>query len=201
CPIRTASRRRSWTGKRALPRRTIDRVYYSARGVVSRRGRRMSLVELNLPVDRSAIPGDVRAFLREATRRVEQFQRDSRLHAFVPSDFEGAYAALHALAESDLAPGTRFCEWGSGFGVVTCLAAMLEFDACGIEVEPELVDAARRLADDFDVAAEFVRGSFIPPGGEVYVEHGGGFSWLTVEAEEAGYTPDEFDVIFAYPWP
>src|SRR5207253_2465060 len=89
--------------------------------------------------------------------------------------------------------------------VVACLAAMLEFDACGIEVEDELVEAARLLADDFGLPVEFVRGSFIPSGGEVLTEAGAGFAWLTTNAdqcsEELELGPDDFDVVFAYPWP
>jgi hypothetical protein len=82
---------------------------------------------------------------------------------------------------------------------------MLDFDACGIEIEGELVEATRRLADDFGLPAEFVRGSFIPPGGEVHVRAGGQYAWLTTEVdhayEELGLSPDDLDVIFAYPWP
>jgi hypothetical protein len=143
--------------------------------------------------------------LQEAERRIARFQRAGRVPAFVPSDFAGAYGVLEALAAADLASGSLFCEWGSGFGVVTCLAAMLEFDACGIEIEGELVDAARRLANDFDLPVEFLCGSFIPPGGEVYLETGAGFSWLTTSQHcvrpELELAPDDFQVIFAYPWP
>jgi len=109
------------------------------------------------------------------------------------------------LAESPLARGQRFCEWGSGFGVVACLAAMLEFDACGIEIDGELVNHARRLADDFELPVEFVHGSFVPPGAEGRVHTGGVYSWLTTEGdhayEELGLDPDDMDVIFVYPWP
>ena len=83
------------------------------------------------------------------------------------------------LEEAGLLGGRWFCEWGSGFGVNTCLAAMLEFDAWGIEVEGELVAAARRLAADFDLPAEFVRGSFIPAGSDVFAEAGEVCAWLT----------------------
>ena len=66
---------------------------------------------------------------------------------------------MAALAANDILPGTLFCEWGSGFGVVTCLAAMLEFDASGIEIESDLVDAAEDLSADFGLAVEFMCGS------------------------------------------
>jgi hypothetical protein len=165
----------------------------------------MSLVDLKLRIDESALPHDVGVFLREAEWRIERFQVSSRVPGFVPSDFAGAYGVLRALAEADLAPGALFCEWGSGFGVVACLAALLHFDAFGIEIEAELVDAAQRLAADFDLPVEFMRGSFIPRGAEASVEGGDGFSWFTADEgsahEELGLAPEDFAVIFAYPWP
>jgi hypothetical protein len=95
----------------------------------------------------------------------------------VASDYSRVYEILHAVAASRLAPGNLFCEWGSGFGVVACLAAMLGFDACGIEIEAELVHHARRLADDFGLPVHFFHGSFLTS------------------------APADFDVVFAYPWP
>src|SRR5207245_474340 len=111
----------------------------------------------------------------EADRRIEQFQTAGRVPGFVASDFERAYRVLRDLAAADLAPGKLFCEWGSGFGVVACLAAMLEFDACGIEIDGALVGEAQQLADDFDLPVQFVRGSFIPNGADTDDE----YAWLT----------------------
>src|SRR5262245_26928177 len=108
----------------------------------------MALVELNLPPDEAAIPREVRRFLREADQRINLFLTAGRVTGFVPSDYVGAYRVLRALSGSPLARGTRFCEWGSGFGVVAGLAAMLDFESCGIEIEGELVNHARQLADD-----------------------------------------------------
>jgi hypothetical protein len=165
----------------------------------------MPLVELSVPAGPAAVPGDVRAFLREARRRIERFRRARRIPGFVPGDFGRAYGVLRALAEAGLARGSLFCEWGSGFGVVTCLAAMLDFDACGIEIDDELVDAARRLAEDFGVPVEFACGSFIPAGGETCWASEDRFAWLTTDGgsaeEELGLAAHDFDVIFAYPWP
>src|SRR5438067_13768394 len=129
------------------------------------KGWRMPLAEMKLRIDGAAVPREVRAFLREAERRIEQFQRQGRIPGFVPSDFARSYAVLRALA-ADGARGNLFCEWGSGFGVVACLAAMLDFDACGIEIEAELVDAAQQLAADYDLPVQFLQGSFIPRAGE-----------------------------------
>jgi hypothetical protein len=163
----------------------------------------MPLVDLTLPAVGTAVPADVRAFLREAERRIEEFQRSSRVPAFVPSDYPRVYATLRAVADTTVAPGRRFCEWGSGFGVVATLAAMLHFDSFGIEVDGALVDAAGQLAADFDVPVEFVHGSFIPWGGDAHAD--GVFAWLTTDGggayEEIGLDPSDFDVVFAYPWP
>jgi hypothetical protein len=163
------------------------------------------LLVLRLQPDAPALPRDVRLFFREADRRIERFRRARRIPGFVPSDFPMAYVALRALEGADLVPGPWFCEWGSGFGVVACLAAMLGFEARGIEVEGDLVDAARRLAGDFGLPVEFARGSFIPAGAQPLADAGAGFAWLTASAgggqELLGLGPDEFDVVFAYPWP
>jgi hypothetical protein len=165
----------------------------------------MALVDVSLSVDRLTLPADVRAFIDDANRRIERFQRDCRVPAFVPSDFAGAYGVLRALAESGAAPGGLFCEWGSGFGVVACLAAMLDFDAHGIEIDAGLVDEARRLAADFGLPVEFVCGSFIPAGAERSVGSEDRFAWLTTRSggaeEEWDLGPADFDVVFAFPWP
>jgi hypothetical protein len=165
----------------------------------------MPLVEVAAPVLQPELPADVRRFLREADQRIDDFQVWSRVPAFVPCDFEGSYRLLRAISDGNLARGLRFCEWGSGFGVTACLAALAGFDACGIEIDGELVDHARRLAGDFELDVEFIRGSFIPPGGERLVESAGQYAWFTTDAdsayEELDLDPEDMDVIFAYPWP
>lgn len=165
----------------------------------------MPLVDLELPAEEEVIPDDVQAFLREASRRIELFQLNSRVPGFVPSDFGQVYRLLRAVAATDIAPGNLFCEWGSGFGVVACLAAWLDFDTCGIEIDQGLVESARELASDFDLPVEFVCGSFIPRGAKVSVESDDAFAWLTTDGDSAhdelGLTTDDFSLVFAYPWP
>ena len=172
----------------------------------------MPLVDIEISINGSVLPDNVVAFLREADLRVNQFIRNRpvRVTGFVPSDFVTVYHALHVITEAKLAPGTSLCEWGSGFGVVASLAATLEFMACGIEIEKDLVNASRRLADDFGLPVEFVQGSFIPSGAEscaeeAYADNNAEYSWLVTDADDAsdelGLNPDDFDVVFAYPWP
>jgi hypothetical protein len=165
----------------------------------------MPLADLDLLISRTPLPRDVRCFLREAERRIDHFQLTCQIPAFVPSEFEFAYSVLQALASAAPTLGHLFCEWGSGFGVVACLAAMLDFDACGIEIEGNLVDAAEQLASDFDLPVEFVCGSFIPKSAQVCSEADNGFAWLVTDKdtteEELGLAVDDFGVIFAYPWP
>jgi hypothetical protein len=145
----------------------------------------------------------VNSFLCEAGRRINAFQLRRRIPGFIPSNFAGAYHVLAALAANDILPGTLFCEWGSGFGVVTCLAAMLEFDASGIEIESDLVDAAEDLSADFGLAVEFMCGSFIPPDSEGIIADDANFAWLNTHQDRTlAVAPDDFDVFFfAYPWP
>lgn len=165
----------------------------------------MPLVDLEIPRHDGRLPAEVRRLIRDADRRIADFQIWSRVPAFVPSNFEPAYRVLRGVADAQLARGTRFCEWGSGYGAVTCLASLLDWEAVGIEVEAELVAEARRLADDHGLTAEFVAGSFVPRGGEARVLKAGEYAWFTTTADDAydelGLGPDDMDLVFAYPWP
>ncbi len=102
-------------------------------------------------------------------------------------------------------PGDQFCEWGSGLGVVCCLAAMTGFRAFGVEANGRLVRKARRLAADFDLPAEFVRGNYIPRVAAGRLLAGREFAWLSRSGRcghtALGISPDEFDLVYAYPWP
>ena len=172
----------------------------------------MPLVDIELSINRSDLPSDVRAFLREAYLRVGRYVEESpiRISGFVPSGFATVYQSLRAIADAKLAPGNSFCEWGSGFGVVASLAAMLKYRAYGIEIERGLVDASKLLAVDFGLPVEFAHGSFIPPGGRAYADEACAMSnaelfWLVTDTDNAycklGLDPGDFDIVFAYPWP
>ena len=172
----------------------------------------MALTEIDLPLAKTELPETVASLISEAERRIDQFvdERSVLPTGFVPCNFETVYRALAAIEERSLACGNSLCEWGSGFGVVATLATTLGFNACGIEIDEELVEEAQKLADDFDLPVEFVQGSFIPEEAQLavesgYLDHIGQPSWLVTHAEaaydELGLEPDDFDLIFAYPWP
>ncbi len=151
-------------------------------------------------------PSNITRLLREADTRIRahlEFQR-GEARGFVASDFALVNRALERIVEERLAQGPLFCEWGSGFGVVAMLAAMHGFDACGIEVQAELVLAAEELADLFGCDVRFANGSFLAEGDEDLIESAEHSWWHTSEGnayEDLDLGPEEFDVFFGYPWP
>lgn len=124
-----------------------------------------------------------------------------RFHRFIPCDQAGAYQALRGLRGR----ASTFVELGSAAGVVTIMADLLGFEACAIELEPFLVERSIELAERFGSGATFVEGSFVPPGYQDDVENlsadrltptGGACAY-----DELGLELDDFDLVFAYPWP
>lgn len=168
----------------------------------------MTLAQLPIPSRWPSISDALVPYIREADERIARFLDDIRSTAtiaFVPSDFSLAAAALMHIRESHLAPGPRFLEWGAGYAVVAGLADALGFDAHAIEIDPVLVTAARALARDFDRHHAIAEGSFIPPGADHLADTAADHAWLALGGadgyEALGLDPDDFDVIYAYPWP
>ena len=165
------------------------------------------LADVEFEPRKVAIPANVAALLADAQQRIDALDNTTRIEipAFVPSNFELAYRALAEVNAANLATGRRFIEWGSGIGVVACLASCVGFDAVGIEIEPKLVGIARELAVEHGIAVQFACGSFIPDGVVPRVDWVDGVAWLTTTGhdghEELELEPDDFDVVFAYPWP
>jgi hypothetical protein len=167
----------------------------------------MRLADVELGFDADPLPSGVTAVLADAKLRLQEFDAafQASIPAFVPSDFEQAYHALTWIQTTHLATGRRFLEWGSGIGAVTCLASLAGFDAIGIEIEPPLVEIAESLAQDHAIDVEFACGSYVPTGAESLVDILGEVTWLRTDGPDGyvdlGLDPDDFDVIFAYPWP
>lgn len=171
------------------------------------KSRSRRLADIDLVLAKDPIPAAAEELIVDAKARIEELEDKSRaaMPAFVPSDFEVAYRGLEAVHAANLATGRRFLEWGSGIGVVACLAAQLGFDAIGIEIEEPLVELADDLAAAHDIDAEFLCGSFVPHGTEVTVGTADDFAWLSttgpVAYDDLDLEPNDFDLIFAYPWP
>ncbi len=167
----------------------------------------MRLVEIEIELPDAALPASAARLVAKAQGHINDLEKQSQaaLAAFVPSDFELVYRALVAIQSGRLATGRRFIEWGSGLGVIACLAESLDFDAVGLEIEPRLVHLAESLAAEHGLAVQFACGSFVPQGAEVRFDQVADVVWLSTEGTD-GYgelelEPDDFDVVFAYPWP
>jgi len=132
--------------------------------------------------------------------RFDRTVRELDFHPFVAADYEVVRAALLRLR----APGRRFLEWGSASGVITIMADVMGFDACGIELDASLVATARALAARHNSRSRFVAGSFLPAG----------YGWRSPDGDtrtgtigegpsgyqQLGRALEDFDVVFGYPW-
>jgi hypothetical protein len=90
-------------------------------------------------------------------------------------------------------------------GVTASLAATIGFDSVGIEIDPRLVHESQRLARDHKISVQFVCGSYVPDGHHCEEDFDESHV-MTLEQgraayDELGLEPDDFDCIFAYPWP
>lgn len=89
---------------------------------------------------------------------------------FVPSDYEVVWRVLAGV------PRGRFCEWGSGWGIITGLAELLGFQACGIEGDAALAEGSRKLLAEHGLSCPIHTGDYL-------------------------VLPSEADVYYVYCWP
>jgi hypothetical protein len=126
--------------------------------------------------------------------------REANFHPFVAADYDAVRAALLPHR----APGRRFLEWGSASGIITIMADLLGFDACGVELDTSLVATARALAARHGSRARFVAGSFLPAGYRWRSREGDTRTGTIGEGPSAymqlGRALEDFDVVYAYPW-
>ena len=131
------------------------------------------------------VPRFVDCFIRDAEDRAEEYGDRAGKGLFVPGDYRYAFQILQWLLRTKAAAhGAAFLEWGSGQGMVTILAALLGYDACGVEIDAGLVKESRELAARYDVRARF--------------EHG------TYDAAKPGlkvFTAQRRAAVYVYPWP
>jgi len=169
----------------------------------------MSLVELHPELVSEPPPDPILRLLQDAETQIDGFvegRLDNPIPGFVPSDFVRVWCGLRTIQARGLISGRSFCEWGSGFGVVACMAAYLDFDASGIEIHGSLVEAAGALAQAHGLPVEFVCGSYMPAGTEALADASASeFAWIETDGpsgyEELGLDIDDFDLIYAFPWP
>ena len=171
----------------------------------------MGLKQISFAPVEESLPTHISEFLREAELSVEQHRIDTATNyrGFVPSDYRLIYHCLSDIYDSSLLTGDRFCEWGSGVGVVASLAAFVGFESCGIEYNVDLFEVANQLKSKYEIPVDLVCGSYVPSGiesliDEEFAKQEGELS-LYPEAdhayEELGYDVDEFDLVFCFPWP
>ena len=109
------------------------------------------LIEQELAIDDDLeIPATVLRFAAEGVARSKKVKG----FGFVSSDSAHVWRVL-----SGLEPG-RFCEWGSGMGIVAGMAHMLGHQAIGIELNEELVNASRQLLEEFGLDCQIHRASY-----------------------------------------
>lgn len=126
---------------------------------------------------------------------------------FDAADALTVFAELRKYAALDRA----FLEWGSGIGTATIMADLLGFRAYGIEFDPVLVDASRRLATEFNSDARFAHGNFIPADAlaaarkKLLGRPSYSNPWLALDGPDGyadlGLNLDSFDLIYVFPWP
>lgn len=167
----------------------------------------MPLVPFDIDPVRTPMPAATSAFLAAAQARLDAwFARPEHKTGigFIPSDHELVWRTLAAVRR-DQPDARHLLEWGSGFGVVTGLGALLGFQASGIEVERDLAAASRDLLAAHGLRATIAEGSFVPDGYTAR-ERLTDLETRTVLDAPDGYDElqadlDDFDVVFAYPWP
>lgn len=137
---------------------------------------------------------------REFWHRFDADVRQDHWHPFVPADYDAVRKSLQSLRR----PGRRFLEWGSATGVITIMADLMGFDACGIEFDSSLVTVARELAARVGSKARFATGSFIPMGWEWKPSDGDGRIGTIGDGPsgylELGRALSDFDIVYAFPW-
>ncbi|MBD28883.1 MAG: hypothetical protein CMP45_01285 [Rickettsiales bacterium] len=178
--------------------------------------RKVPIEEIDLQLDESPLPKQVKNFLTEAESRIDKLfdtEKNRKVPRFIPSNAELVYKHLSAIVSGDFCLGNNYCEWGSGYGVGSCLASMLGFNSFGIEIEPSLVTASKALAKKTHIDVTIIESDYMPEGFECYEGSGGAElirpenyvcgtnEHLDVSYEGMEINLDEVDLFFVYPWP
>ena len=137
---------------------------------------------------------------RDIWDRFDAEVRQKDWHPFVAADYDCVLEGLLRVRQ----PGLRFLEWGSGSGVIAIMADLLGFEAYGIELDPQLVEVARALAERHGSKARFAAGSFVPAGYRYRPRNGDGRLGTIGDGSSAypalGHPLDDFDLVYGFPW-
>src|SRR6058998_3478139 len=179
----------------------------------------MAIEEIETEGPEARVSDKVARLIETCSRGWERFFADHDDHhapRFVPSVPERVFAVLEEVTRRQLPPNRVFCEWGSGFGTATCLAALLGYEAYGLEIDEELVRLSRAIARRLGIPVTILCTSLFPEGYEASAG-GDGATLVTPEAVRAHHDtaeargPLRYDgmesaiadigLFFAYPWP
>jgi hypothetical protein len=179
----------------------------------------MALEVIAMEGPEARVPDTVARLIATCSRGWERFFADHDDHQaprFVPSVPERVFAVLEEVTTRQLPPTRVFCEWGSGFGTATCLAALLGYEAYGLEIDAELVRLSRAIARRLGIRVKILCTSLFPAGYVVYTGVDGS-ALVTPAAVRDHHDTDEargplryagmenaiadIGLFFAYPWP
>src|SRR2546421_6278479 len=93
-------------------------------------GESMALEAIAMEGPEARVSDQVTRLIATCSRGWERFfadHDDDQEPRFVPSVPERVWAVLAEVTRRQLPPTRVFCEWGSGFGTATCLAALLGY--------------------------------------------------------------------------
>src|SRR5262244_2764034 len=138
-------------------------------------GASMALEAIALEGPEAHVSDPVARLIATCGRGWERFfaDHDDQAPRFVPSVPERVFAVLEEITRRHLPPTRVFCEWGSGFGTATCLAALLGYEAYGLEIDEELVRLSRAMAQRLGIPVTMLCTSFLPAGYAAYAESDG----------------------------
>lgn len=151
--------------------------------------RRLEPLQITLSDDTPA--AQALTLIQNAKSLAEEMQGlpgEDRIPSLVTSNGLIAWRFLQSAAAYTQTDAPRFCEWGSGIGVVSCLAALRGWESTGVEIEPRLIEVSRQLAKSHDVNVNFRQGNY-----------------RFDRSDEANAAREfdvlGFDIIYIYAWP
>ncbi|MCP4942927.1 MAG: class I SAM-dependent methyltransferase [Planctomycetaceae bacterium] len=167
----------------------------------------LTRIQIPSSVDSTPIPDELAARITSARGEIEAFQDRwdrPQIEQFVAADYHLVYQCLNWTLQFQPRLGQRFLEWGSGFSIVSAIAAEMGLNSFGIEAEPDLLAMGRKTIQTWNVSVELVEGNFLPPGAAQLsddpmlpsLSHDVADAYQTI-----GLDLDDFALVYSYPWP